>query len=153
VPGNFSLEGEEPGVSLASGGVFKLALVFIVENNVSLINLYRAGSDSVLPYNLGFSRPYSVYVATNDRDLEKLKQMEECIATSGCKVLASTRLKGDIRGIIIHFAPKVESVAREISQRLMTKFNVMPVLQESQLISEFDIVIWVSNGIIRGSSL
>jgi len=153
VLGNYGLEGEEPGVQLIGRKVFHLALLFLVENNVSLINLYRVGNVNPLPYNLGPSRPYSIFLTTNDQDTNKLRQVVQCVEAAGCKVTVSTGLNKEAQDLTIHFAPKAEGAAREISQRLMTQFSVITTIKEIRLMSEFDIVIWVGRGSIKGSSL
>jgi len=153
VLGNYGLEGAEPAVRLIGRKVFHLALLFLVENNISMINLYRVGSVNPLAYNLGPSRPYSIFLTTNDPDVGKLQQVVQCVEAAGCKVTTSTGLNKDTQGITIHYSEKAEGAAREISQRLMTQFSVVTTIKEIRLMSEFDIVIWVGRGSIKGSSL
>ena len=131
---------------------FYLGLIFIIENSVGSVNLYRAGSNTSIPYNIG-DRAFSVLLNTNHSDSFKISEIAKCVEGSGCKVNVNTKLVQTEKKLTIHYAPGAEAAAREISLRLMTQFKMVPTLTKMSLSTVYDIVIWVGMDSIKESSL
>lgn len=134
----------EPGIKI-QGPRVSFALLFFVENNVNSFTLYRIGTDNPIQFNPG-TRKLSIFLTTNSLNSSELAEIERLTADSGCSVATSMELSDNTEGITIFYAPKAEGAAREISQRLMTKFNHEPRIQESSLITSYDVIIWIGRG-------
>jgi len=120
-----------------------LALFFNIEPDVNTVELYRIGTTMPIIYNIGAKRPFSVYITTNTESYN-LTEIKRVIEEGDYQVTAISReLSKDTTGVTIHYVKQAESQAREISQRLMTKFGIVPQLKAMELVSEFDIVIWL----------
>lgn len=132
----------EPGVYI-QGSPSNFALLFSVESEVSEVALYRAGTGINITHQIGGQRKYSVYLSSNNG---KLDQIKEITAGSGCQIMSSDQLDKQTSGLTIFYAPLAESAARDISQRLMAKLDVDPQLKEMQVITSFDIVVWIGRG-------
>jgi len=118
-------------------------LVFMVEKDVDKIDLYRLGITEPYSYRIGTERSYSVAIFTNV-NAAILSQAEEVINTGGYQIVtASETLASGITGTSILYMDEAESQAREISQRLMTKLNVIPTVKKMDVISTNDIVVWL----------
>ena len=119
------------------------SLAFLIAPDVETIELYRLGTAELLTYRIDANRLYSVRIYTNS-DPKALSEIKKILQKGNYNVVdASESLAGEIKGVIIHYRKQAESQAREISQRLMMKFKVIPTLEQMALISDVDIVIWV----------
>lgn len=132
----------EPGLYI-QGPSSNFALLFSVENEVSEVALYRVGTSINITHQLGGQRKYSVYLSSNNSGLDQIKEITE---GSGCQIMSSDRLDKQVSGLTIFYAPLAENAARDISQRLMAKFDVNPQLKEMQITTSFDIVVWIGRG-------
>lgn len=132
----------EPGIYVR-GPFSNFALLFLIENEVDQVVLHRAGTDKSITHQVVGQRKYSVHLSSNNGGLDQLK---EIIAGSGCQIMLSDLLDKQVSGLTIFYAPLAENAARDISQRLMTKFDVMPQLNEMRITTSFDIVVWVGKG-------
>lgn len=121
-------------------------LFFYLESGVSKITLYRLGSNNATHLNIGTSRPYSVFLATNSMSPNNMKKIEEALKEGGYFVQSSRKLNSSTLGLIIIHSNKTETIAREISQRIMTRFGNVPEVRDTDLISDFDIIIWIGKG-------
>lgn len=120
-------------------------LVFMVEPDVEAVNLHRLSAREPLLYQIGTDRPTSVYITTN-REPAILSPVEQVISSGGYNVVeTSTRLAGDERDATIYYAERAEVHAREISQRLMTALGTVPAVKRSDLVTTFDIVVWIGS--------
>ncbi|MCK6622041.1 MAG: hypothetical protein HUU32_09405 [Calditrichaceae bacterium] len=117
-------------------------VAFIIENDVEAIEICRIGTSETLRYNIGSDRFYSVYLTTNS-STAILASAEQVIKDGGYFVVTSQRLDQTEKKVTIYYQDNVESQAREISQRLIAKLGVIPKLKKMELITEFDIVVWI----------
>jgi hypothetical protein len=142
-PGEFKMfyAGDVSRIQVKGGSRFYFGLVFYIEPDVESIDIHRLGSRP-LRYRVGSDRKYSVFVTTNTGP-RVLSGAKELLDQGGYHVTQlSEGLARGTSGTTIHYAKRAESQAREISQRLMAKLNVVPTLKEMELISEQDIVVW-----------
>lgn len=142
--GKFSkyVTGNAVMITLNSGKVY-FGLVFFVEPDVETIDIHRMGVAEPLTYHIGTDRLYSVFISTN-KDSNILSEVEKVIQAGGYHVVElSETLAKETTGTTIHYREQAESQAREISQRLMTKFGLVPTLKKMNLISDQDIVVWL----------
>jgi len=140
--------GNSPRIIVGQGKV-NFMLVFWIEPDVNEVIVHRVNGSGV-KYNIGTDRPYSVYITTNTGSDNVISEAVKIIKDGDYDVVsASNGLIKDEDDIIIHYNEKAESAAREISQRLMTKFNFIPKLEKMKLITEFDIVIWLGQASSR----
>lgn len=131
-----------PRITINSGEVY-FGLAFWIESDVETIELYRIGVTEPLTYYIGSDRLYSVSIYTNG-DSNPLSETKKVIQQGGFQVVdASDTLVKEETGVTIHYAEKAESQAREISQRLMTAFGIIPTVKKMELISEVDIIVWL----------
>lgn len=133
--------GNAAWMRLDNGQVY-FGLVFFIEQDVNTIDIHRIGIVEPLTYRIGSDRLYSVYVTSNSAT-EILGAAEEVIGKGGYYVNTSQGLNEEETGVTIHYRAQAESQAREISQRLMMKLEVVPTLKKMAMISEFDIVVWL----------
>jgi len=141
--GTFYL-GEAARVSFTARQIH-LGLAFYVEPDVETVQLFRIGWAEPLVCPIGTKRPFSVFITTNSKP-DLLPQVKQTLEEGGYQVTAvSTALNADHAGVTILYGDKVEAAAREISQRLMTKFQMVPALQPlgEDVASEVDILIWI----------
>lgn len=124
---------------------FTFVVVFNVPNEVSQAKLLIVGSDKVIPLDLP-SRKYSVLIMTNNLKASEVDKIKKEVATSGCSVDTSQKLRNDMNGVKILYSPKAEGAAREISQRLLTKIYPNPEIEELKYPAAHDIVITLGNG-------
>ncbi|HEC28110.1 MAG TPA: hypothetical protein ENI65_00785 [Gammaproteobacteria bacterium] len=116
---------------------------FVVENDVDEVELHRLGGGEPVRYRIGSEHKYSVYIATN-RSAAILPEIEAAIDAGGYQVVrTSGKLNKKLKGITIHYGKKMETQAREISQRLMTQLGEIPTVKKMRLQSDKDIVIWI----------
>lgn len=133
----------EAGFLKVERGVIYFELIFFVEDDVNKIELYRLGYEYPLTYYLGSDRLYSVYISSNIGN-EALYKAKNAIEQGGYLVSStSTSLSEDEEGITIHYQEQAESQAREISQRLMLIFGKTAKLEEMNLITQNDVVVWL----------
>ncbi|GEM_PF-2434211 len=136
------LFGPAAWIRLESGLVY-FGLAFFLENDISSFEIFSMGKQEPLLINLGNSdRKYSVFISTN-LGSARLTLTEEIIRKGGYYVNSSLVLDPEKTGTIIYYRENTENQAREISQRLIAKFGDIPTLEEMNLISEFDVVIWM----------
>lgn len=134
----------EAAWSKISAGTTYFALAFAVESDVETINIYRLGTSDVITYRIGPERKFSVFITTNRSDSQFLRDVKQTILDGGYEVTkTSNKLNDEETGITIQYREKAEAAAREMSQRLMTKFNVLPKVEKMDLLSEVDVVIWL----------
>lgn len=120
-----------------------LTLVFYLESDVDSVKISRTGTQP-LTYIVGSDRPYSVYIATNQGQ-DALSKAEKVISAGGYQVVGTgTSLTEEKKGITIHYAESAEVQAREISQRIMTELGVAPEVKKMKLISDNDIIVWIT---------
>lgn len=133
--------GSVPSITMNHGKGY-WGLGFFIEPDVETIEIHRIGAEPLI-YRIGTDRSYSVFITTNI-DAKVLSEAKDVIERGGYYITrASENLVKDQRGITIHYAEQAESQAREISQRLMAKFGVVPTLKKMELVSEVDIVVWL----------
>lgn len=146
-----SMIGEEDNCLLSEGGWIKIGtgdvfftVSFLLENEIKNIEIHRVGGAEVIHYSLSSERPYSVFVATN-QGIESIADIIEVIESGGYRVLSpSNKLDDKEKGISIFYAKSAEVQAREISQRIMTKTKIAPVVNERDFSnSDSDIIIWI----------
>lgn len=133
--------GNGANISIEEGMLY-FGLAFIIEKDVEAIEICRIGTAETLKYNISSERFYSVYLTTNSSPLI-LASAEQVIKDGGYFVVSSQGLDQAEKKVTIHYQDNVESQAREISQRLIAKLGVLPKLKKMDLITEFDIVVWI----------
>jgi len=119
---------------------------------VKEIELCRVGGSTPLRYHIGSRRPFSVYVTTNEA-AARLNALAEALTRGGYYVSTSNSLDRSTNGTVIHYEPKAEMAAREIAQRLISQFGLAPQLTECELVSEYDIIIWLGKDTSRFPSV
>lgn len=131
-----------PSVRASQGKIY-FALAFLVESGVDSVTVQRINGSSVT-YRIGRERPYSVFIATNTGSRQLLSGVEDTIKSGGYEVVdVSDELNNGVSETIIHYNEQSEREAREISQRLMVKFGLVPALKKTNIASAFDIVVWL----------
>ncbi len=136
------LFGPASWIRLETGLVY-FGLAFFLENDISSFEIFRLGKQEQLNFNLeSGDRKYSVFVSTS-LGATMVAQTEEIMRKGGYYVSSSSELDPAKTGTIIYYRENTETQAREISQRLMAKFGVIPTLEPMNLVSEFDVVVWI----------
>lgn len=130
-------------IHIGTGDVIFTA-AFLIPNEAKNIELLRVGDANSTPYRLTDKRTYSVHITTN-QGIQSIGEIIEVIKAGGYRTFSpSTKLNKDVEGITIYYGKTTETLAREISQRIMTKSNIAPTVKESDLgNSDTDIVIWI----------
>lgn len=130
-------------INIGKGDVI-FTVSFILENDVDKVEILRVGDTETTHYNISDERPYSVFITTN-RGIDNIKDIIDVIKSGGYRILrTSGNLNPDNKGITVYYSKSVEVQAREISQRIMTKTNIAPSVEESNFSnSDSDIVIWI----------
>ncbi len=130
-------------VNVGSGDVM-FTVAFFLENDVKNIEIHMLGRSDITSYTLSGERPYSVFISTNQGS-EYISGIIDVIKIGGYRVLnSSLKLDPEEEGITIYYIKSVETQAREISQRIMTKIQAAPALKENKFPnSDSDVVIWV----------
>lgn len=127
-----------------SPGAVNFTVAFAVEADVETVNIYRSGTSDVITIPIGRDRKYSVYITTNRTDSKIASEVKQIILDGGYDVtMVSQGLDESESGTTIQYREKAEAAAREISQRLMTKYGILPKVQKMELVSEVDIVVWL----------
>lgn len=124
-------------------------LAFFVPNSVNEIKLERVGTGQSVPYFLPDERPYSVYVVTNSNSRKMMDELRGLLESGGYQVTSSHSLVEGEKGITIMYVPKADNAAREISQRIMTRYRKISNCKEMSLIAEYDIVVWVGKDVFN----
>jgi len=142
-PGDYGrfIGGEEPRLEVDSG-LRHFGLAFWIEPDVQSLEIHVLNGKP-MTYRVGSDRMCSVFLTTN-ADPSVLPQVKKLLEAGGVRVVGlSQGLTKGTTGITIHYADKMESQARELSQRLMMKFKKSPTLKKMKLVSEVDIVVWL----------
>lgn len=128
----------------ASPGIVNFAVAFVVESDVDTVYIYRSGTSDVVTVPIGRDRKYSVYITTNRSDTKIASEVKQIISDGGYDVtMVSNGLDSSETGTTIQYREKAEAAAREMSQRLMVKYGILPKVQKMELVSEVDIVVWL----------
>lgn len=142
---NYFVTGSEPRITLSGPRVY-FGLTACVEGDVQEVELCRAGTDASVRYRVGTDRSYSVFLTINTGENDGLSDVSGALTSAGYNVLTSTGLKKGTRGATIYYAPKAETAAREVSQRLMSQFDIVAAVKEHGFMSDHDIVVWLGEG-------
>jgi hypothetical protein len=138
-----------PPLAELSGTRVSFALAFYLSNEVTRINLCRAGVAGCIKYTLPRERPYSVYVVTRNATSKRINSIKNLLTEGGYQVFSSNSLDKSVNGLHIKYSPQAETVAREISQRFMTKYGVTGKLERMNVYSDNDILIWVGSKVFN----
>lgn len=125
------------------------ALAFFVPNNITKITLEQVGTEITNECTLPQEKQYSIFLATNSLSSASLNKITKLLENGGYNVIASKHLAKSEKQFTIMYAPGVENVAREISQRFMTKYNIVAKLKPINVLSSSDIVIWIGSGVFH----
>ena len=125
------------------------ALAFFLPNKITNINLDRVGTEISIEYSLSRARPYSVFLALSNLSSTKLNKVKQLLDDGGYQTQVSYHLVKSKKRLTIKYMHGAEGVAREISQRFMTKFNVIAKLEKMNVWSSYDIVIWIGSEVSK----
>lgn len=128
-------------------GTKRLAVAFSVECDVQRVALYVAGCATPIEHELGEARPYSVFITTNLKGANAvLDRVRKQVEDTGMRVTAcGNGLTANESENTILYQAGLESVARELSQRLMLECGVVAKLKLMDVTTCNDFVVWLGD--------
>lgn len=135
--------GVEPRVQV-EGKRVRLALAFLVENDVEEVELWRIGTEEILKVPLG-EREFSAYVCT-ERDRAKAERIARALGDEeGIAAWADTGLRNCSEPTVLYGVKVPKGVVDQVAEAVAREIGSQPTKRElgANYVTEYDFLVWL----------